>query len=77
LSTLELFIYSLITQGGDIATFLAQFKAKLGEKRKIEKPKPTEPVEVEEILQLPGHFKKLKMKLLSFHDNRRPSYWGK
>lgn len=57
--------------GEDISILLDKFKLKEGDKRKINFPK----LEKEDIYNF-SKLKKRKYKLLSFHDNYRPSYFG-
>lgn len=57
--------------------FLKQFKSKEAEMRKVDFPSWKRDKDVEEILvDVPERLRKLKMKLLKFHDNRRPTYYG-
>jgi len=71
-------IEAQINEGGmDPLSLLKQFKSKQAEKRRVELPtfKGIEK-DVEEILLIPKYKAPKKMKLLRFHDNQRPSYFG-
>lgn len=66
-----------ISKGGETLELLQEFKAKKGDSRRV--PFPQYQPEVEPLADFPRelhHLQGLRMKLLRFHENHRPTYYG-
>lgn len=65
------------SQTQSLTESLHQFKAKLGEKRKIRwNPIRHAPIAMNGIEEVPSDIKRIRMKLFKFCENRRPTYYG-